>query len=85
MLKKLIGAYLFFFFILYGLFTGIYGLKGILLGYLLSQSPPARKPLPPVRKPDLHLDCGQDSNPSAWRSLGPQSTHGSTVYWTFHT
>ncbi|MPC82377.1 hypothetical protein E2C01_077041 [Portunus trituberculatus] len=42
------------------------------LGYLLSQSPP-------VRKPNLHSDRGQDSNPCTWRPLGPQSTHGSTV------
>ncbi|MPC56183.1 Transforming protein cbl [Portunus trituberculatus] len=43
------------------------------------ENPPARKPLPRVRKPNLHSDCGQDSNPCAWRPLGPQSTHGSTV------
>ncbi|MPC97154.1 hypothetical protein E2C01_092449 [Portunus trituberculatus] len=42
-------------------------------------SPPARKPLPRVRKPDLYSDNGQDSNPCAWRPLGPQSIHGSTV------
>ncbi|MPC41919.1 hypothetical protein E2C01_035529 [Portunus trituberculatus] len=62
-----------------GLFTEIYGLKGILFGYPLSQSPPARKSVPRVRKPNLHLDRGQDSNPCAWRPLGPQSMHGSTV------
>ncbi|MPC45592.1 hypothetical protein E2C01_039296 [Portunus trituberculatus] len=42
-------------------------------------SPPARKPLARVRKPNLYSDRGQDSNPCAWRSFGPQSTHGSTV------
>ncbi|MPC20420.1 hypothetical protein E2C01_013363 [Portunus trituberculatus] len=41
--------------------------------------PPARKPLPRVRKPNLHSDRGQDSNPCAWRPLGFQSTHGSIV------
>ncbi|MPC20142.1 hypothetical protein E2C01_013075 [Portunus trituberculatus] len=39
---------------------------GVFAGYL-SQSPPTRKPLPRVRKPNLHLDRGQDSNPCAWR------------------
>ncbi|MPC54734.1 hypothetical protein E2C01_048659 [Portunus trituberculatus] len=34
----------------------------------------ARKPLPRVRKPNLHSDRGQDSSPCAWRPLGPQST-----------
>ncbi|MPC10156.1 hypothetical protein E2C01_002785 [Portunus trituberculatus] len=63
---------------LFLLFTGIYGLKGILFGYPLSQSPPARKSLPRVRKPNLHSDRGHDSNPCAWRPLGSQSTHGST-------
>ncbi|MPC95048.1 hypothetical protein E2C01_090242 [Portunus trituberculatus] len=53
--------------------------KGGFLGYLLSQSPPTRKPLPRVRKPNLNSDRGQDSNPCAWRPLGPQSTHGSIV------
>ncbi|MPC43677.1 hypothetical protein E2C01_037330 [Portunus trituberculatus] len=53
--------------------------RGYCLGYLLSQSPPERKPLPRVRKPNLYSDRGQDSNPCAWRPLGPQSTHGSTV------
>ncbi|MPC27082.1 7SK snRNA methylphosphate capping enzyme [Portunus trituberculatus] len=47
--------------------------------YLLFQSPPARKLLPRVRKPNRHSDRGQDLNPCAWRPLGPQSTHGSTV------
>ncbi|MPC57259.1 hypothetical protein E2C01_051237 [Portunus trituberculatus] len=42
-----------------------------------NSSPPTRKQLPRVRRPNLHLDRGQDSNP--WRPLGPQSTHGSTV------
>ncbi|MPC47912.1 hypothetical protein E2C01_041673 [Portunus trituberculatus] len=37
--------------------------------------PPARKPLPRVRKPSLHSDRGQDSNPCAWRPCRPQSTH----------
>ncbi|MPC73830.1 hypothetical protein E2C01_068170 [Portunus trituberculatus] len=55
------------------------GLRGHFLGYLLSQSPPARKPLPRLRKPNLHPDRGQYSNPCACRPLGPQSTHGSTV------
>ncbi|MPC71433.1 hypothetical protein E2C01_065710 [Portunus trituberculatus] len=32
-----------------------------------------------VRKPNLHSDPGQDSNPCAWRPLGPQNAHGSTV------
>ncbi|MPC47489.1 putative dipeptidase [Portunus trituberculatus] len=45
----------------------------------MSFGPPARKPLPRVRKPDLHSDRGQDWNPCAWRPLGPQSTHGSTA------
>ncbi|MPC37243.1 hypothetical protein E2C01_030717 [Portunus trituberculatus] len=36
-------------------------------GYLLSQSPPARKPMPRVRKPNLHSGRGQDANPCAWR------------------
>ncbi|MPC55374.1 hypothetical protein E2C01_049307 [Portunus trituberculatus] len=35
--------------------------------------------MPQVRKPNLHSDRGQDSNPCAWRLLRPQSTHGSTV------
>ncbi|MPC63977.1 hypothetical protein E2C01_058085 [Portunus trituberculatus] len=48
-------------------------------GYLISQSPPVRKPLPRVRKPNIHSNRGQESNPCAWRSHGPQSTHGSTV------
>ncbi|MPC31876.1 hypothetical protein E2C01_025175 [Portunus trituberculatus] len=34
-------------------------------GYLLSESPPAKKPLARVRKPNLHSDRGQDSNPCA--------------------
>ncbi|MPC41534.1 hypothetical protein E2C01_035133 [Portunus trituberculatus] len=51
----------FFFSIPCTLFTGIYGLY--FLGYLLSQSPLVRKPLPRVRKPNLHSDRGQDSNP----------------------
>ncbi|MPC17515.1 UNC93-like protein [Portunus trituberculatus] len=38
-----------------------------------------RKSLPRVRKPNLHMDRGQDSNPCAWRPLGSQSTHDSTV------
>ncbi|MPC89458.1 hypothetical protein E2C01_084408 [Portunus trituberculatus] len=37
------------------------------------------KPLPRVRKPNLHSDRGQDSNLCAWKPLEPQSTHGSTV------
>ncbi|MPC91421.1 hypothetical protein E2C01_086457 [Portunus trituberculatus] len=41
--------------------------------------PPARKLLPQVRKPNLHSDRGQDLNPCAWRPLGSQSAHGSTV------
>ncbi|MPC75765.1 hypothetical protein E2C01_070159 [Portunus trituberculatus] len=61
-------------------FHGNFWAKGdTFLGYLLSQSPPAKKPLPRVRKPSLQSDRGQDSNPCAWRLLGPQSTHGSTV------
>ncbi|MPC49753.1 hypothetical protein E2C01_043564 [Portunus trituberculatus] len=50
-------------------------------GYPISYcgSPPAKKPLPRVRKPNLHSDRGQDSNTCAWRPLGSQSTHGSTV------
>ncbi|MPC27711.1 hypothetical protein E2C01_020890 [Portunus trituberculatus] len=36
---------------------------GYFLGYFLFQSPPDRKPLPRVRKPNLHSDRGQDSNP----------------------
>ncbi|MPC89137.1 hypothetical protein E2C01_084070 [Portunus trituberculatus] len=46
---------------------------------ILHGNPPARKPLPRVRKPNLHSGSGQDSNPCVWRPLGPQSTHGSTV------
>ncbi|MPC37516.1 hypothetical protein E2C01_030997 [Portunus trituberculatus] len=45
----------------------------------MQSRPPARTPLPSVRKPNLHSDRGQDSNPCAWRPLGPQSAHGSTV------
>ncbi|MPC36395.1 hypothetical protein E2C01_029852 [Portunus trituberculatus] len=44
-----------------------------------TRSPPARKPLPRVRNLNLHSDRGKDSNPCAWRPLGPQSTHGPTV------
>ncbi|MPC42748.1 hypothetical protein E2C01_036379 [Portunus trituberculatus] len=55
--------------------------KGDISGHLLFQSPPTRKPLPRVRKPNLHSDRGQDLNPCTWRPLGPQSTHGSTVPW----
>ncbi|MPC39896.1 hypothetical protein E2C01_033448 [Portunus trituberculatus] len=44
-----------------------------------SNSPPARKPLPRVKKPNLHSDRGQDSNPCAWRPLGLQSTYDPTV------
>ncbi|MPC32742.1 hypothetical protein E2C01_026069 [Portunus trituberculatus] len=55
------------------------GYRGYFFGYHLSQSPPARKPLARVRKPNLHSDRGQDLNLCAWRPLGPQSTHGSTV------
>ncbi|MPC42012.1 hypothetical protein E2C01_035623 [Portunus trituberculatus] len=58
---------------------GSYAFIGDSVGYLLSQSPPARKSLSRVRKPNLHSDRGQDSNPCAWRPLGPQSTQGSTV------
>ncbi|MPC91095.1 hypothetical protein E2C01_086110 [Portunus trituberculatus] len=46
---------------------------------MLAKGPPARKPLPRVKKPNLHSYRGQDSNPCAWRSLRPQSTHGSSV------
>ncbi|MPC72352.1 hypothetical protein E2C01_066655 [Portunus trituberculatus] len=35
----------------------------------LNTRPPARKPLPRVRKSNLHSDRGQDSNPCAWRPL----------------
>ncbi|MPC27252.1 Xaa-Pro aminopeptidase 1 [Portunus trituberculatus] len=49
--------------------------------YLISQSPLVRKPLPRVRKPNLHSDREQDSNPCAWRPPGPQSTHGSTYHF----
>ncbi|MPC75075.1 hypothetical protein E2C01_069459 [Portunus trituberculatus] len=49
------------------------GLRGYFLRYLLSQSPPARKPLPRVRKPSLHSDRGQDSNPCAWRPSDPKA------------
>ncbi|MPC64575.1 hypothetical protein E2C01_058693 [Portunus trituberculatus] len=54
-------------------------MRGYFLGYLLSQSPAARKPLTRVRKPILHSDRGQDSNSCAFRPLGPQSTRGSTA------
>ncbi|MPC76682.1 hypothetical protein E2C01_071106 [Portunus trituberculatus] len=43
--------------------------KGYFFWYLPSQTPPARKPLPRVRKPNLHSDRGQDSNPYAWRPI----------------
>ncbi|MPC44873.1 hypothetical protein E2C01_038554 [Portunus trituberculatus] len=43
------------------------------------RGPPARKLLSRVRKPNLHSDREQDSNSCAWRPLGPQSTHESTV------
>ncbi|MPC74955.1 hypothetical protein E2C01_069338 [Portunus trituberculatus] len=36
-------------------------------------------PPPRMRKPNIHSDRGQNSNPCAWRPHGPQSTHGSTV------
>ncbi|MPC78972.1 hypothetical protein E2C01_073482 [Portunus trituberculatus] len=49
----------------------------LIRGYLLSQSPPDRKPR--VRKPNLHSDRGQDSNPCAWKPLGSQGTHGSNA------
>ncbi|MPC17580.1 hypothetical protein E2C01_010443 [Portunus trituberculatus] len=35
--------------------------------------PPARKPLPRVRKSNLHSDRGQDSNPCAWRPSDPKA------------
>ncbi|MPC93793.1 hypothetical protein E2C01_088934 [Portunus trituberculatus] len=38
-----------------------------------AHSPPARKPLPQVRKPNLHSDHGQDSNPCAWRPSDPKA------------
>ncbi|MPD06850.1 hypothetical protein E2C01_102681 [Portunus trituberculatus] len=34
-------------------------------GFSNPASPPARKPLPWVRKPNVHSDHGQDSNPCA--------------------
>ncbi|MPC34005.1 hypothetical protein E2C01_027375 [Portunus trituberculatus] len=49
------------------------------MGTLSEHSPPTKKPLPQERKPNLHSDRGQDSNPCAWRPLGSQSTHGSTL------
>ncbi|MPC78932.1 hypothetical protein E2C01_073440 [Portunus trituberculatus] len=42
------------------------------------------KPLPRVRKPNFHSDRGQDSNSYAWKPLGPQSTHSSTVSRALH-
>ncbi|MPC75934.1 hypothetical protein E2C01_070334 [Portunus trituberculatus] len=48
-------------------------------GEEMDGNPPTRKPLPRVRKPNLHSDRGQDSNPCTWRPLGPQSTHDSTL------
>ncbi|MPC08668.1 hypothetical protein E2C01_001261 [Portunus trituberculatus] len=51
-------------------FHGNLWVKGsTFLGYLLPQGPPARKPLPRVRKPNLHLDRGQDRT----RALGDPS------------
>ncbi|MPC16128.1 hypothetical protein E2C01_008948 [Portunus trituberculatus] len=47
--------------------SGLAWLGGFFLWYLLSQSPPAREPLTRVRKPNLHSDSGQNSNPCAWR------------------
>ncbi|MPC93017.1 hypothetical protein E2C01_088132 [Portunus trituberculatus] len=55
------------------------GKRRYFFGNHLSQSPPARKPLSRVRKPNLHSDRGQNSNACAWRPLGPQRTHGFTV------
>ncbi|MPC88295.1 hypothetical protein E2C01_083196 [Portunus trituberculatus] len=43
------------------------------LWYFLSQSPPARKPFPRVRKPNLHSYRGQDSNSCAWRPSDPKA------------
>ncbi|MPC67056.1 hypothetical protein E2C01_061220 [Portunus trituberculatus] len=41
----------------------------------LSQiTPPARKPLPRVRKPNLQPDRGQDSNPCTWRPSDPNAS-----------
>ncbi|MPC44187.1 hypothetical protein E2C01_037853 [Portunus trituberculatus] len=36
----------------------------------MNTNPPERISLPRVRKPNLHSDRGQDSNPYAWRPLG---------------
>ncbi|MPC96835.1 hypothetical protein E2C01_092114 [Portunus trituberculatus] len=44
------------------------GYRGYFLGYLLSQSPPARNPFLRVRKPNLHSDREQESNPCAWET-----------------
>ncbi|MPC84784.1 hypothetical protein E2C01_079533 [Portunus trituberculatus] len=54
-------------------------LDGSMAHRRMRASPPTRKPLPRVRKPNLYSNSGQDSNLCAWRPLGPQSTHGSTV------
>ncbi|MPC98301.1 hypothetical protein E2C01_093665 [Portunus trituberculatus] len=55
-------------------FHGNFWAKGdIFLWYLLSQNPPARIPLPRVRKPNLHSERGQDSNPCAWRPSDPKA------------
>ncbi|MPC56413.1 hypothetical protein E2C01_050375 [Portunus trituberculatus] len=45
-------------------------------GYFLSQSPSATKPMPRVRKPNLHSDRGQDSNPSDPRARMVKLYHG---------
>ncbi|MPC13949.1 hypothetical protein E2C01_006699 [Portunus trituberculatus] len=62
----------------HGTFSFVFSINSAITGSIFCK-PPARKPLPRVRKPNLHSDRGQDSNPCAWRSLGPQSAHGSTV------
>ena len=75
------STFSFFFFFIYTLWAfhgNLWAKGGTFLWYLLSESPPAREPLPRVRKPNLYSDRGQDSNPRAWRPLGPQSALGPT-------
>ncbi|MPC53250.1 hypothetical protein E2C01_047139 [Portunus trituberculatus] len=78
-------CYFFVFVYLYhvGFHGNLWAKRDTFFGYLISQSPPARKPLPRVRKPRLHSPAYtrllQDSNLWASRPLRPQSTHGSTV------
>ncbi|MPC88315.1 hypothetical protein E2C01_083216 [Portunus trituberculatus] len=51
-------------------------------GYLLSHSPSARKPLPRVRKPNLHSDRGVDRIPT--RVLGDPSEPKARMVPLYH-